>query len=80
MSTLALLLVLAASEYKAARVIEQVAASGRVAQQGLSESERVAPRRLLAPGPPPLLQFRYLEGSRRHRFGDSALVVDDAGH
>jgi hypothetical protein len=80
LSTLALLLLLAADEHKAARAIELVAASGRVVEQGLSESERVAPRRLLAPGPPPLLQFRYLEGNLRHRFGDSALVVDDAGH
>lgn len=80
MSGLALLLLLAAAEQQAARAIAQVAASGRVVEQGLSESQRVAPARLLPPGPPPLLQFRYLEGNLRHRFGDSALVVDDAGH
>lgn len=80
MSTLALLLLVAAREHYAARVLEQVAASGRVVEQGLDESARVTPRPLLPPGPPPLLQFRYLEGNRRHRFSDSALVVDDAGH
>ena len=80
MSTLTLILLLAAAEHQALHAIRQVAASGRVVEQGLSDSERVTPRRLLAPGPPPLLQFRYLEGNLRHRFGDSALVVDDAGH
>jgi hypothetical protein len=32
------------------------------------------------PGVPPVLSFRYMEGSRRHRFGDLGLMVDDAGH
>ncbi|MDQ6678688.1 MAG: hypothetical protein M3Z09_15510 [Acidobacteriota bacterium] len=59
---------------------QQIARSGRVVEQGESESQRVSPKPALAPGPPPLLQFRYLEGKRRHRFGDTALVLDDAGH
>ncbi len=58
----------------------RIADSGRVVEQGESESKRVAPKPALAPGPPPLLQFRYLEGKLRHRFGDNALVLDDAGH
>jgi hypothetical protein len=32
------------------------------------------------PGVPPVLSFRYMEGSRKHRFGDMDLMVDDAGH
>ncbi len=59
---------------------KQLAESGRVVEQGESESQRIAPKLALAPGPPPLLQFRYLEGKLRHRFGDTALVLDDAGH
>ncbi len=58
----------------------RIAESGRVVEQGESESKRVTPRPALAPGPPPLLQFRYLEGKLRHRFGDTGLVLDDAGH
>ena len=43
-------------------------------------SERVSPPKLIAPGTPPLLSFRYFEGQARHRFGNFDLVVDDAGH
>ncbi len=32
------------------------------------------------PGVPPVLSFRYMEGSKKHRFGDLDLMVDDAGH
>jgi len=59
---------------------QRIAKSGRVTEQGESESQRITPKPALAPGPPPLLQFRYLEGKMRHRFGDTALVLDDAGH
>ncbi len=59
---------------------QQLAASGRVVEQGENESQRVFPKFALAPGPPPLLQFRFLEGRLRHRFGDTGLVLDDAGH
>lgn len=34
----------------------------------------------LAPGAPPLLAFRYLEGKERGRHSGLDLVVDDAGH
>jgi hypothetical protein len=34
----------------------------------------------MAPGAPPLLAFRYLEGRERGRFGGLDLVLDDAGH
>lgn len=34
----------------------------------------------LAPGMPPLLAFRELDGRRRGRFGGLDLVLDDAGH
>ena len=48
---------------------------------GESNSARVAvERRLIAPGAPPLLAFRYFEGKDRHRFGELDLVLDDAGH
>ncbi len=47
---------------------------------GESNSERVAVRRMIAPGAPPLLAFRYFEGKDRHRFGQLDLVLDDAGH
>ena len=48
---------------------------------GESNSERVAAvKRLIAPGAPPLLAFRYFEGKDRHRFGQLDLVLDDAGH
>lgn len=47
---------------------------------GESNSERVAVKRLIAPGAPPLLAFRYFEGKDRHRFGQLDLVLDDAGH
>lgn len=47
---------------------------------GESNSERVAVKRLIAPGAPPLLAFRYFDGKDRHRFGQLDLVLDDAGH
>lgn len=75
-----LLLLLLAEPESQPRIVDRIAASGRVAEQGISDSERVNPPKQIAPGRPPLLQFRYLEGSMRHRFGDSGLVLDDAGH
>lgn len=60
--------------------VEQVAVSGRVIGLTASPSERVSPPRLIAPGEPPLLRFRYLEGKARHRFGELGLILDDAGH
>ncbi len=62
------------------RAIDRVAESGRVQTIGISSSERLRPEAMLAPGDPPLLRFRYLDGKRRSRFGDLDLVMDDAGH
>lgn len=61
-------------------LIEQIARSGRVLQVAEAPSERVAVVRQIAPGAPPIISFRVLEGKMRHRFGDIDLVLDDAGH
>ncbi len=62
------------------RAVERVARSGRVLTIGVTSSQRLQPEARLAPGDPPLLRFRYLEGKRRGRFGGLDLVMDDAGH
>ena len=54
--------------------------TSRVLSIGERSSERLQPDGRIAPGQPPLLVFRYLDGKRRHRFGDLDLVMDDAGH
>ena len=61
-------------------LVLEIAASGRVSVLAESASERVSPEREIAPGAPPLLIFRYLEGRDRHRFNQLGLVIDDAGH
>ena len=78
MSGVFLLLLLANGDIE--RLTRQIAASGRVLQIAVSDSERVAPPPQIAPGAPPLLSFRFFEGKQRHRFGDMDLVLDDAGH
>ena len=45
-----------------------------------SPDERVAPPPKIAPGPPPVLSFRYYEGQLHHRYGNTDLMLDDAGH
>ncbi len=60
-------------------LIDDAARSGRVLEAG-GLSDRLGTSRQIAPGRPPLLQFRYLEGAARHRFGNLDLVIDDAGH
>jgi hypothetical protein len=45
-----------------------------------SPDVRVANVRALAPGPPPFLSFRYYEGKLHHRYSNSDLMLDDAGH
>ncbi len=67
----AILLLLTPEEQK---VVDQISASGRCADLG----ERVDVR--IAPGAPPLLSFRYYQGAAHHRFGNSELLLDDAGH
>ncbi|HVT94164.1 MAG TPA: hypothetical protein VHD76_15070 [Bryobacteraceae bacterium] len=60
--------------------IQEIAASGVVVELALPPGERVNPERQIAPGAPPLLAFRYLEGNQHHRFNQLNLVIDDAGH
>lgn len=55
-------------------LIQQIADSGRCVDLGESITGPIAP------GPPPLLSFRYYEGKQHHRFGNSELMLDDAGH
>jgi hypothetical protein len=62
------------------RLVKGVVESGRVMEIGVTAADRLHSERLLAPGTPPVLAFRFLEGKERHRFGDLDLVLDDAGH
>jgi len=79
MIVLAMLFFLSSADDTAAK-IQAVVNSGRVLQIAVSDSDRVSPPERIAPGLPPLLGFRLLEGRLRHRFGDLDLVLDDAGH
>ena len=74
------LLLLFAVDERTAGLVEQVAASGQVAEIAEPSSARLAAPGRIAPGPPPTLGFRLIEGRLRHRFGDLDLVLDDAGH
>ena len=69
-----------ASDEAAVSWIQRVAVSGQVVEIATPPSERLAPPARIAPGAPPLLSFRAMEGRQRHRFGDLDLVLDDAGH
>jgi len=60
-------------------VMEALDRSGRGVEIVVASEERLSAP-LLAPGAPPLLSFRFLEGRERHRFGELGLVMDDAGH
>ncbi len=59
---------------------QQTAESGRCVTLAEKPDARVEHKSLIAPGPPPLLSFRYYEGKAHHRFGNSDLMLDDAGH
>lgn len=61
-------------------LVEQIADSGRCAEVGESPDARVTSKPIIAPGPPPLISFRYYEGKMHHRFGNAELMLDDAGH
>lgn len=61
-------------------LIVRIADSGRCATVGETPDSRVKPEMRLAPGPPPLVSFRYYEGKLHQRFGNSELMLDDAGH
>jgi hypothetical protein len=60
--------------------VQQIADSGRCANLAESPDARVAAKPRIAPGPPPILSFRFYEGKLHHRFGNSELLLDDAGH
>jgi len=74
MKTVALLFLFAGS------LVDDVATSGQVAEIAEPSSQRLQPPARIAPGPPPTLGFRLIDGKLRHRFGDLDLVLDDAGH
>jgi len=57
-----------------------VADSGRCVTLAEKPDTRVEKKPMIAPGPPPLLSFRYYEGKAHHRFGNMDLMLDDAGH
>jgi hypothetical protein len=71
---------LAGSTGDLSRQTREIAASGQVLELGRKPSERVAPPAEIAPGPPPLLSFRYYEAQQRHKFSNTELMLDDAGH
>ena len=78
-----LLLAQDGSVLREARIRQQVdaiARSGRVLEIGETEARLADSRRLIAPGAPPLLTFRYFQGADRHRFGKLDVMLDDAGH
>jgi hypothetical protein len=62
------------------QILLEIVQSGRCTHLAEDLGQRVAPRQMVAPGPPPLLSFRYYEGKSRHRFGNVDLMLDDAGH
>jgi hypothetical protein len=75
-----ILFTLAATGGTLDRLTKEVAASGQVVELAVKPSERVSPPVQIAPGQPPLLSFRYYEGQERHRFSNTELMLDDAGH
>lgn len=72
--TMGVMLLMLAVSGDLEKLTRSVAESGRVV-----ELVRLPPDRI-APGAPPLVSFRYLDGARRHRFGNLDLVLDDASH
>jgi len=74
------LLVIALLAAPQQQAIKQISDSGRCADIAESPDARVAPTNAVPPGPPPLLSFRYYEGKVHHRYGNSELMLDDAGH
>jgi hypothetical protein len=61
-------------------MIEAITLSNRVVCMSEPPSERLSPPRLIAPGAPPVLGFRYFDATDRGRFGNLGLMTDDAGH
>jgi hypothetical protein len=75
-----LILLMMAGSTDVSRLTKEIAVSGQVLEIGNTPSERIAPPKQIAPGAPPLLSFRYYEAQQRHRFSNSELMLDDAGH
>lgn len=61
-------------------LLELMLNSGRADRLAEDPEAKLVPLARIAPGPPPLLSFRYFEGQAKHRFGNFDLVVDDANH
>lgn len=61
-------------------LIQAIGQSGRVVNLSDSPSARLSPPKLIAPGGPPVLSFRYFDANDRGRFGNLGLMTDDAGH
>jgi hypothetical protein len=57
-------------------LLSEIERSGRVLTLTRTLDERLG----VAPGAPPLLAFRYLEGQERGHYKGLDLVLDDAGH
>jgi hypothetical protein len=74
------LLLMFAADPPTAGIVEQVAASGQIVEIATPSSDRLLAPARIAPGVPPVLGFRTIDGKLRHRFGDLDLVLDDAGH
>ena len=75
-----ILMMMAADTSGVSRLTREVAVSGQVLEIGNTPAARVSPPRQIAPGAPPLLAFRYYDAQQRHRFSNSELMLDDAGH
>ena len=58
-----LLLLMQIAQSDLDRLVRGVVESGRVMEIGVEASERVAPVSQIAPGPPPVLAFRFLDGN-----------------
>ena len=80
MRYIGLLLLLFALDQRTAELVDRIATSGQIVEIAMPASERLTPSARIAPGAPPALGFRMIEGQLRHRFGDLDLVLDDAGH
>lgn len=69
-----------ASAQPAPKMAADKQTSTRCVAAAESPDARVAPKPSVAPGPPPMLSFRYFEGKLHHRFNNMDLMLDDAGH
>ena len=60
--------------------VRKISDSGRCAREKESPDRKVAVPAAVLPGVAPVLSFRFYEGKQHHRFGNSELLIDDAGH